>query len=1287
MTFSTPFRSKYIGAWFGALVVFQAVAVGLKAGEIWAQTAQAPHQSEAATSQQQSGTDHPVFPRFTIDRPYESWMARELRRNKTFPHLEMAYRKERAGNLQGAVKELESYLAVDQLDDNVWLQLVILLARLEEDQRAVHILGQVIANHPKEPLLYVYRSELLRRLGELTKADDDLSKALSFPGLTPSRRWNIRLALADLALTRQEFDRAWREVSAAEILKATHRTAMIRALSLAGQNRHAEALEAFERARDLAEEDASRAQALSSAAEEAVALRRYGDAREYLSDVELLTGLDASLSFRLGTLSLLLNDDQAAIGYLRTALTLGDDRARDSLVMVLVRSGHLKEAERLASEVAAEAKTPDEKAKALMTLGTLRERQDRLQKSAEAFAQAVAVKPSAQSYLALARIEGRLGRAEAANESYKRALALASDPETRFELSMLLAGGGHAEEAVAVLEKAIAEGLAPEKRLIGWKQIGLSALASGNATLAEKALANALLLNPADAEVATAYADVAFSKKNYVLAAHRYERLLALNRQIRNSKGANASLRKAATSWASAGRFDKALETYKKYLHQSGLTANERSASWLAMGYLYQKRGEMLASANAIVRAVDARGMPRGKRSKTLQDAANIFLSFGDDSNALALFERALSEGIPAGRKKAGVLRQIAQIELRQGDEQTATACLREALVQPHISKETKGEIYENLGNLALKKEEYPVAEREFQRSIDLGGENVARLLGLGYALYSQGKLTEARSVFQSALDIDSGIEAEISLSHIYGQLGQPGLALYFLRRAEPGFVGLPPEEQRMIYSQYGYYLEKLGRPESARIWYGKSLNLGADPVIAFQQARVEFALHDYESALKRTESIDPSLLPDEYRIELSILRARIALALCNWEEAEVFYQKAIDETLSDRDANVEGEMQTKAADFFFELGGMYEKEQAHEAAAESYAEAVNLNPTPARLLALGYQELALKNFEKARLLLSEAVALEPDYIDAHQDLGYIFMQLYDNEQAIERFKTAIDLAPLKTDNTPVEKEELLRDVYRLRGEARALENQFDADLYLTYTSGQTGTQQGVLPGPAQDVVRTDSGLEVAWIPPKFGFRDHKIFKFIGRLTWTFKPDSLRIDSDSLTGAVGVRYKPFKAYNLNVGLEKLFPIGDNVDGQTVIRLLDSFSDGTDLDPVEDSWNYSFLFGELDAYLESVQRVSIYAEGRQGFSWKAADNFTIAPFLVADARWWSEADDVSFYEGGVGTSLRFLYGEDKYERPSCSVELLMTYKLGQVFNSDNIQDKTINAFFATMVFHF
>lgn len=1245
--------------------------------------------------------------RYTIDRKDEGIIARELRRNRTWSHRDMSYRLQRQGDLKGAAAELEALLRIDPLEDNARLELILLLDQLGESPRMLEQARELQRRRPEDPLPLLYQGMALSRLGQAAEAEEFFARALTMPGLASGRQAETALNLAHMAMARADHKQALRALSAVdeqawpEELRA--QAELVRGLALAATGEPEPALDALEMAALRARTRQERVLALEAGADAAVRLGQYDRARGLLLRAASAERPEPGMERRLAELALRAGRAAEAEDHFRRAAELGDSRARASLARILLDQGRLDQAEAEILVWAQKAEEQDQ-AEAWAMLGVLRERQGDLAGAAKALEQAAALEASAETLMALARIysgQGRRGQAEAA---YREALEHAPTTLHLFELALFLSADGHHRQAVEILREVLAKhlhgadaqtpGLTPEQTRLAWEQLGHSLSTLGRLAEAEQAWNTALRMSAGKPrpDLLAALGDAAWNSGQRARAGQYYEQAW----QAGGREDANLAER-AGTAWLESGESDRALEPLLSNARDKRLQRDQRRKAWEMVALIHERAGRALESSRALIQAASLASGGEAFSLSLLDQAAGRLLQAGKDGPARALLAKMAAQ-TASGPLKAQVLLRMARLEEMQADPdryERALDMLRQAAVQPGLTAALAAGLAEMEAVFFAAEGRPEQALAALERAVSHDGMTAGRALELGYLHARMQRPDLAVSAFHRGVQLGAGDAAWIGLARTYQGLNKPGLAMHalgqipLLQPGGPGLDGLPTRELVQVMGLKGYVNEELGRPDQAALWYERTLDLEDDPVIRFRLARSLFALGQAERADELLCGVELSDLPEDEVLSEISLRARTAAALGHEDEAAAIYQEAL-ASMTEEDADA-----ATAADLWFALAGLYRQQGEHEAAAEAYAQASRRKRRPASLMAEGYELLALKRREDAQVVLTEAVAAEPDYLSAHQDLGYIAMQLGDNDLAKTHFMDAIDHAPLRPADNEARARIVAEDVRRMRGEMRALNNAVDLDLWLTYTSGKTGTlqsagQQGGLAAPERDVIRTSSGIELGWIPPGWGFQDHRIFKLIGRLGWNLRPDSLSMVEDSLEGALGLRYKPFKAYNVNLGLERIFSFSGGGEDNWVARVMGSLADGLDdVRPYETFWNYSFLFAEVDAYLESPSRAAAYVEARQGLSWKWRDDLILSPFLVADARWWSgsRAADVSFYEAGAGFSLRYLYDQDKYELERRSIELLLTCKAGKVFDTEDIKDERINALFATILFRF
>jgi len=372
-------------------------------------------------------------------------------------------------------------------------------------------------------------------------------------------------------------------------------------------------------------------------------------------------------------------------------------------------------------------------------------------------------------------------------------------------------------------------------------------------------------------------------------------------------------------------------------------------------------------------------------------------------------------------------------------------------------------------------------------------------------------------------------------------------------------------------------------------------------------------------------------------------------------------------------------------AEAYSQLAKVYQSEGRNDLAVEQYQKALAIREDAQDLADMGYCQLSLGRRKDAVAAWDRALALEPERLRLWEDAGYAYMALCKNDLAMERFKSAIDNQPLYPSATDEEAKASRETIHRLRKEVSKLDTSLLATGYLGYYSSRAG--QAAVPGGQGGIYQPgNSGVELAWRPPVIGMRDDRILELVGRINWVLNRDSLNIDPDSGQGAVGLRYKPFKSQNIFFGGERLIKIGKLAEDNWLLRAMGSWTDGYDLDPERQNWNFSYLYLEADRYLENPSRFFFTGEARQGWTFKVARNAMLTPHAVADARVWTPDDNqLSVWELGLGISFKYLFNEDKYRTPRSYVEFLAQYKAGQLYNRKTNQ--SVDGIYLTTIVHY
>jgi tetratricopeptide (TPR) repeat protein len=378
--------------------------------------------------------------------------------------------------------------------------------------------------------------------------------------------------------------------------------------------------------------------------------------------------------------------------------------------------------------------------------------------------------------------------------------------------------------------------------------------------------------------------------------------------------------------------------------------------------------------------------------------------------------------------------------------------------------------------------------------------------------------------------------------------------------------------------------------------------------------------------------------------------------------EAEYHDELARDEEALGRPSEARGELERAVAldptaERRFRLSQLSERLGDREEARHQLEAAVATEPGNMEYkAALAYALRESGDFAGAAQLLSGVLTAEPNRYALHEDLGYTYLGLGENEKAIDQFKWAIDNQQLYSNETQEERETTARTIEGLRRTINAVEPHWTAygytNLCLTghYCERRTRNLESLLS-------TNQGGVELQYQPPNIGFVDGRIFQVFARTFFSYAPGTISPQGNSFQGGVGIHYKPLRDYNLVLSGERLIKFGADSVNNWEGRVSYSTSAGYEIDPVAaQSW-YSLLYVDLAATAQSPHQILTYADGREGLNFKFADRGVISPFVYGIFRGNYGIGANTSAETGIGASLRGFFYEDKYHAPRDAVEVL------------------------------
>lgn len=298
-----------------------------------------------------------------------------------------------------------------------------------------------------------------------------------------------------------------------------------------------------------------------------------------------------------------------------------------------------------------------------------------------------------------------------------------------------------------------------------------------------------------------------------------------------------------------------------------------------------------------------------------------------------------------------------------------------------------------------------------------------------GLALHQQGKLVQARQIYQQILKLQP---QHADTLHLLGMLarqtGNPAQAVQSIRKSLEIFADNPA-----AYSNLGNALSDLKRYTEAVESYDRAIALQPRHAEAYSNRGVALnALKQHQAAI---DSYDQAiaLRPDfaqawcnrgialheskQYQEAIDSHDRAIALHP-TYAEAWLNRGNALNELKQHQDAIDSFDRalaaQPKHADAWCNRGIALHGAKQYQAALESYERGIALKPDhPEAYSNRGNALLELKQIESALDSYDQAIALQPDYAQAHSNRGIALNLLKRHEDAIASFDKAIAIQPV----------------------------------------------------------------------------------------------------------------------------------------------------------------------------------------------------------------------------------------------------------------------------------
>ena len=447
------------------------------------------------------------------------------------------------------------------------------------------------------------------------------------------------------------------------------------------------------------------------------------------------------------------------------------------------------------------------------------------------------------------------------------------------------------------------------------------------------------------------------------------------------------------------------------------------------------------------------------------------------------------------------------------------------------------------------------------------------------------------------------------------------------------------------IYAQRGYARNLQHKLPGAMADWEKALNIGLPPA---QSQNVRLALADAGLAAKQPRRALHALQPLPSSYETSIRKAYALQALGLKQEALAEFKTA--ERMAATGVQRDGALRALISTLV-QLGRKPEaRAEFDQDTAQGRLTTVSDADMAYLAASVGNDLLAMQFFDRARTKGDLPAR-------ATLDAGYVAMRQFENPKAIAYFEEGIDAQADGRIALDAQK------LFEVRRTVADLSREWGVNTSVIY--GKVGSA----PNPFQIASAPSSytsqlGTEVYYRPENFGNQNGALFELFGRLFETLYDQSGGPTGWPTTqGMVGARWKPLAQQNLVFEVDKLVQIGGAARDDTLLRALYSYTVGTDLRVLDQSWPTWMVYAEGDRFLEHTQWVGLL-DARFGRSFRLdpiSSNLVFFPHVVVAASYDDSFADPQAYSVGAGGSLRYWFGGAKYLAPPSYLELTLQYR--------------------------
>ncbi len=482
----------------------------------------------------------------------------------------------------------------------------------------------------------------------------------------------------------------------------------------------------------------------------------------------------------------------------------------------------------------------------------------------------------------------------------------------------------------------------------------------------------------------------------------------------------NSALREADADYraALAALRNNDIKTAEQKLENVVRLAPQLEAGHSVLGQVLAREGKLAPAIRELKKAVAIKPSDDGAQLAL----AMAYAQAGENSNALPLFSKLDADAVA---RKTPLSPQVRMVYIRvlAGTGQIDAAIRQMKVLAP--SESGDAEFHDSLGSLYAQKKEWPIAEQEFERAIQLNPDSAAEHLHLGFVLQAEMKGDPASEWVRAsnlapddasvALEAgkalaDAGLDsqAEPILQHavqLNPDSSSAALALALVLQNTnqvPASVDLLQHvvqrdpHNRMALVNLGLALSQMHRAQDGIPYLQHALALEPNNPTAHQDLAAAYLQVDQvESAIKELQAA-LKLAPNSAKIHYDL---------------GVAYKLQDDATDAIPQLEAAEKLEPDSYQAPYVLGLLFMQVARNEEAAQQLALSLKLHPQNGDgWSSLGSVYLRLNRLPEAEHALRQAIQQLPTQADPHLILATVLIKQGQTEEAVEERKLAANL-------------------------------------------------------------------------------------------------------------------------------------------------------------------------------------------------------------------------------------------------------------------------------------